>query len=111
MKIEYYNLVDDSDIILDELRNKYPELNFIWRQVKDVVMENERVSYCEPEVNELEDEVERLEWEVEELETTVENLKADAKLLTNHLEHWTAEKESVDKLHDYLLDMLYEMGR
>lgn len=109
MKIEYYNLVDDSDIILDELRNKYPELNFIWGQVKGVVMENERVSSCEPEVNELEDEVEHLEWEVEELETTVENLKADAKLLANHLEHWTAEKESVDKLHDYLLDMLYEM--
>lgn len=102
--LPYYNLIEDSAMMLDELSLRYPDLNWLWKQVDEVVSER----------NKLDDAAWRngdLKGQIEDLERDLEDLKADVKFLANRIESWNTEEESLDELHDSVLDMLYEMSR
>ena len=99
--LPYYNLYEDSSKMLDELAIRYPELNWLWVQVDGVIIENNKL-----------DNVGDLEDQVEDLKCDLEAVRADAKLVASRIEQYHADHdESLDELHEYVLDMLNEMSR
>ena len=99
--LSYYNLYEDSSKMLDELAIRYPELNWLWVQVDGIIIENNKL-----------DSVGDLEDQVEDLERDLETVKADAKWVASRIEQYHADHdESLDELHEYVLDMLHEMSR
>ena len=103
--LSYYNLYEDSSKMLDELAIRYPELNWLWVQVDNVVSERNKLDDAAWRNGDLED-------QVEDLKCDLETVKADAKLVASRIEQYHADHdESLDELHEYVLDMLNEMSR